>query len=418
MARARKFSVLCMFATIAACFGAARPGQAAGPDSQQFDQIEKGRYLATAADCFACHTVPGGGKAFAGNRPIETPFGNITSSNITPDTDTGIGAWTDEQFDVAVRRGVRPDGSRLYPAMPFNAYTKMSREDVLAIRAYLATIQPVHQPVIANTLPFPFNIRTAMRVWDALYFTEGEFQPDSRQSAAWNRGAYLVQGPGHCAACHTPKSFLGGDKGSEGFRGSVLQGWFAPDITADKGQGLGQWSEADIALYLKTGHNQITAATGPMAEEVADSTSQLTDDDLKAMAVYLKSLPERQDAAPASADAAVTTAGQAVYRDQCAACHGIDGRGVAMLFPSLVQSSLAHASDPTSAIRLVLRGGRSVATDAEPTAPAMPSFGWQLQDDQVAAVLTYIRSTWKPAAAPVTADKVGQIRQQLATRRD
>jgi len=417
MSRAFKRSALCVVAAIAACFCSVRSASAA-QDGQKFDQIEKGRYLATAADCFACHTVPGAGKPFAGNRPIETPFGNITSSNITPDGDTGISSWSDDQFDAAVRKGVRPDGSRLYPAMPYTAYTRMSREDVLAIRAYLATVEPVHQPVKANTLPFPFNIRTAMRVWDALYFTEGEFKPDNRQSAAWNRGAYLVQGPGHCAACHTPKSFLGGDKHSEGFRGSSLQGWFAPDITADQRQGLGQWSEADVALYLKTGHNRLSAATGPMAEEVADSTSQLTDDDLKAIAVYLKSLPEQQDAAAAPADPAVMAAGQAVYRDQCSACHGLDGRGVAMLFPSLVQSSLAHASDPTSAIRLVLRGGRSVATDAEPTAPAMPSFGWQLKDEQVAAVLSYIRTTWKPAASPVTAEKVEQIRQQLATRRD
>jgi mono/diheme cytochrome c family protein len=418
MSRTREIFACCTLALITACFCFVGSGNAAGPDGQQFDQIEKGRYLSTAADCFACHTVPGSGKPFAGDRPIETPFGTITSSNITPDIDTGIGSWSDEQFDAAVRRGVRPNGSRLYPAMPFTAYTKMSREDVLAIRAYLATVEPVHQPVNANTLPFPFNIRAAMRVWDALYFTEGEFRPDNRQSADWNRGAYLVEGPGHCAACHTPKSFLGGDKNSEGFRGSNVQGWFAPDITADAGQGLGQWSEADIVGYLKTGHNRITAAIGPMAEEVTDSTSQLTDEDLKAMAVYLKSLPERQEASPSSAEPTVTTAGLAVYRDQCSACHGIDGRGVAMLFPSLVQSSLAHASDPTSAIRLVLRGGRSVATDAEPTAPGMPSFGWQLKDEQVAAVLTYIRSAWKPAAPPVTAEKVGQIRQQLATRHD
>ena len=158
-------------------------GNAADPDGQAFDRIEKGRYLTTVADCFACHTVPNGGKPFAGGRPIETPFGIITSSNITPDNETGIGAWSDQQFDDAVRKGVRPDGSRLYPAMPFPAYTKMTRDDVLAIRAYLATVEPVHQPVKANTLPFPFNIRVAMRAWDALYFTEGEFQPDSQQSA-------------------------------------------------------------------------------------------------------------------------------------------------------------------------------------------------------------------------------------------
>jgi mono/diheme cytochrome c family protein len=391
----------------------------ADPDSQAFDQIEKGHYLTTVADCYACHTVPEVGKPFAGARGIETPFGVITSSNLTPDNDTGIGAWTDEQFDNAVRKGVRPDGSRLYPAMPFPAYTRMSRDDVLAIRAYLKTVEPVHQPVKSNTLPFPFNIRAAMRAWDALYFSEGEFQPDSRQSPVWNRGAYLVQGPGHCTACHTPKTVLGGDKTTDNLRGFNLQGWFAPDITGDNNQGLGQWSEADITGYLKTGHNRMTAATGPMAEEVVNATSQYNDGDLAAIATYLKSLPQRQDnPAPVPANSPVMIAGQAIYRDQCSACHGIDGRGVAMLFPSLAQSALVRASDPTSAIHLVLRGGRSVATKQEPTAPGMPSFGWQLDDDQVAAVVTYIRNAWQMGATPVSADMVGKARSELGARSD
>jgi mono/diheme cytochrome c family protein len=414
----RSTAKLSIVISAAALLGGVGFSRAANPDSQAFDQIEKGRYLTTAADCFACHTVPDIGQPFAGGRPIETPFGVITASNITPDIDTGIGAWSDEQFDDAVRKGVRPDGSRLYPAMPFPSYSKMSRGDVLAIRAYLKTVEPVYQPVESDTLPFPFNIREAMRVWDALYFTEGEFQPDSQRSAAWNRGAYLVQGPGHCGACHTPKTFLGGDKSGEDFRGSYLQGWFAPDITGDRKEGIGQWSEADIRSYLKTGHNQMSAATGPMAEEVADSTSHYSDSDLDAMATYLKSLPERPNATPVKADSSVMTAGQAVYRDQCSACHGIDGRGVAMLFPSLAQSSLAHAISPTSAIRLILRGGRSVATAAEPTAPGMPSFGWQLDDAQVAAVLTYIRNAWQTEAPPVSADLVSRARAELRTRSD
>jgi mono/diheme cytochrome c family protein len=390
----------------------------AATDGQAFDQIEKGRYLTTVADCFACHTVPSVGKPFAGGRPIETPFGLITASNITPDAETGIGAWSDEQFDIAVRRGVRPDGSRLYPAMPYPSYAKMTRDDVLAIRAFLSTVEPVHQQVRSNTLPFPFNIRTAMRGWDALYFTAGEYQPDSRQSAAWNRGAYLVQGPSHCTACHTPKTMLGGDKASDALRGFGIQDWFAPDITGDNDQGLGQWSEADVTAYLKTGHNRFTAATGPMAEEIADSTSHYDDSDLAAMATYLKSLPGRQAATAAQAEAPVMNAGQAIYRDQCSACHGLDGRGVEKLFPSLAQSALVKASDPMTAIRLVLRGGRSVATDAEPTAPGMPAFGWQLDDTQVAAVVSYIRSAWQTPAAAVSADTVAKARERLKTRPD
>jgi mono/diheme cytochrome c family protein len=416
MRSAAKFSAMMGVAT--AWFACAGLSNAADPDGQAYDRIERGRYLTTVADCFACHTGLNAGKPFAGGRPIETPFGIITSSNITPDNETGIGAWSDQQFDDAVRKGERPDGSRLYPAMPFPAYTKMTRDDVLAIRAYLVTVEPVHQPVKANTLPFPFNIRLAMRAWDALYFTEGEFKPDNQQSSAWNRGAYLVQGPGHCTACHTPKSFLGGDKTGDNLRGFNLQGWFAPDITGGAAQGLGQWSASDITSYLKTGHNRVSAATGPMAEEIVNSTSKYDDDDLNAVATYLKSLPGQQLAAPAPVEHTAMNAGEAIYRDQCSACHGLDGHGVPMLFPALAQSSLAHANDPTSAIRLVLRGGRSVATNAEPTAPGMPAFGWQLDDAQIAAVLTYIRNAWRTAAAPVSADAVGTAREQLSRRSD
>src|SRR5262249_53172730 len=226
-----------------------------------------------------------------GGRAIETPFGNIVAPNITPDPETGIGSWSDEQFDAAVRKGRRRDGSRLYPAMPYTAYTKLSRDDVLAIRAYLTTVTPVRNAVIANTLPFPFNIRAAMRVWDALYFVEGDYRPDPKQSAEWNRGAYLVDGPGHCGACHTPKTFLGGDNTDRYLRGSYLQGWSAPDITNDKNSGLGAWSSEDLVSYLKSGHNRITAATGPMGEVVTLSTAYATDSDLRAIATYLKSLP-------------------------------------------------------------------------------------------------------------------------------
>jgi mono/diheme cytochrome c family protein len=389
------------------------------PDSQAFGQIQNGRYLAIAADCAACHTVPDTGKPFAGGRAIETPFGNIVAPNITPDRDTGIGAWTDDEFDDAVRRGIRPNGARLYPAMPYTAYTKMSRADVLAIRAYLKTVAPVQNQVVANTLPFPFNIRAAMRVWDALYFTAGEFAPDPQRSAEWNRGAFLVQGPAHCGACHTPKSFLGGDKTSEYLRGANLQGWFAPDITNDARTGLGRWSAGDITAYLKTGHNRMTAATGPMAEMIADSTSQMTGSDLAAIAAYLKSLPGRDDnPTPVGANDPFMVAGQAIYRDQCSACHALDGKGVPQLFPSLVDSSLVRSSDPATLIRVVLRGARSVATAAEPTAPGMPSFGWQLDDAQVAAVLTYIRNTGDAAAAPVSPDDVSRARSALRGRTD
>jgi mono/diheme cytochrome c family protein len=386
---------------------------------QDFSQIERGRYLAIASDCTGCHTVRGSHQPFAGGRAIETPFGNITSPNITPDRDTGIGAWSDEEFDAALRKGVRPDGSRLYPAMPYTSYTKMSREDVIAIRAYLNTVTPVRHSVVANTLPFPFNIRAAMHAWDWLYFTEGEYKPDPQKSAAWNRGAFLVQGPSHCGACHTPKTFLGGDKSNEYLQGSKLQGWFAPDITDAKSRGLGGWSVNDVIAYLKTGHNRVSAATGPMAEEVALSSSKMTDSDLKAIATYLKSLPGRQDnLAPLGKDDPVMVAGAAIYRDQCSACHELDGHGVPHLFPSLADSSMVHSDDPSTLIRLVLRGARSAATKAEPTAPGMPSFGWQLDDEKLAAVVTYVRNAWGSGAAGVSSGDVAASRSALRERAD
>jgi mono/diheme cytochrome c family protein len=388
-------------------------------DPQEFTQIERGRYLAVLSDCASCHTVPGSNQPFAGGRAIETPFGNIVAPNITPDPETGIGSWSDEQFDAAVREGVARNGSHLYPAMPYNAYTKMSRDDVLAIRAYLNTLVPVRNAVEANTLPFPFDIRAAMRVWNALYFNEGDYQPNPNQSAEWNRGAFLVDGPGHCGACHTPKTALGGDKTSQYLEGAYLQGWSAPDITNDSRLGLGAWSKEDLVAYLKSGHNRVTAATGPMGEVVTLSAAFMTDPDLNAIATYLKSLPGKT-AAPAAlaANDPAMTAGAAIYRDQCSACHGLDGKGIAELFPSVADSSMVKSGDPTTSIRIVLRGARSVGTTAQPTAPGMPAYGKQLDDDEVAAVLTYMRNTWGGAAAAVTSGQVSDVRRDTALRPD
>jgi mono/diheme cytochrome c family protein len=397
---------------------AAWSAQAGDTDPQEYTQIERGRYLTVTSDCVSCHTLPGG-KPFAGGRAIETPFGDIVAPNITPDLQTGIGAWSDDAFDAAVRKGIRPDGARLYPAMPYNAYARMSRDDVEAIRAYLNSVDPVRSTVSANTLPFPFNIRATMRIWNLLYFREGEFKPDPSKSAAWNRGAFLVDGPAHCGACHTPKTFLGGDRLDQYLQGSYLQGWSAPDITNDARVGLGGWTIEDIATYLKSGHNRITAALGPMAEAVSLSTSHMTEVDTKAIATYLKSLPgtESRDK-PLPADTATMRVGSAIYRDQCSACHGIEGKGVPQLFPSVADSSMVRSSDPSTAIRMVLRGARSVGTSNEPTAPGMPSYGWQLDDGQVAAVLNYIRNSWGGAAPEIEAKNVSRVRSGTASRPD
>ena len=403
---------------VAALLAFAGSQLAAGAD-QDFAKIEKGRYLVTAADCFACHTVPRVGAPYAGGRPIETPFGDIMAANITPDQQTGIGAWTDAQFENAVRRGIRPDGSRLYPAMPYPYYTKMSHDDVMAMRAYLKTVPAVHNKVDRNTLPFPFDIRTGMQAWDALFFDEGGFKPDPQKSAQWNRGAYLVTGPGHCGACHTPKNVLGADEDSKALQGSRLQGWFAPNITNDSVAGLGAWSTDDIVAFLRTGHNRISAATGPMAEEVEHASSKMREDDLQAIAVYLKSLPGKSEQHQAvAADDPAMQAGKAIYRDQCAACHAIDGKGTPNLFPSLADAAMVRSSDPRSAIRIVLRGARSVATGQEPTAPGMPSYSRALSDEEIAAVLTYVRNTWGRPAPAVAAGDVAKARDDLRARKD
>jgi mono/diheme cytochrome c family protein len=385
-------------------------------DPQNFGQIQRGRYLAIAGDCGSCHTVPESNQPFAGGRPIETPFGVVVGANITPDPETGIGAWSDELFVRALREGKGHNGQLLYPAMPYPYYTKLTESDALAIRAYLNTVKPVRNAVVSNKLPFPFDVREGMTAWNAIYFRNGEFKPDPTKSAEWNRGAYLVEGLGHCGACHTPKTTLGGDEGERAFQGYALQGWFAPNITNDSERGLGGWSVADIAAYLKNGHNPTTASTGIMGEEITLSSSQMTDADLTAIATYLKDLPGQtpSPSAAVSASDPKMVAGGAIYADECSACHGMDGKGVPYLFPSLAGSPNVRSADPTSLIRVLIEGARSVATGGEPTGPGMPSFAWKLTDDQAAAVLTYIRDSWGASALAVDPRQVEQVRARAA----
>jgi mono/diheme cytochrome c family protein len=391
-----------------------------GIDKQDFKQIERGRYLTIVGDCGACHTLPGSGYDLAGGRAIETPFGVILAPNITPDASTGIGAWTDDEFVNAMTKGTGRNGTHLYPAMPYTYYTKVTRDDALAIRAYLNTVPAVQHAVVANQLPFPLDIRAGMNVWNQLYFAPGTFRPDPNKSAEWNRGAYLAEGLGHCGLCHTPKTLLGGDKTGERLRGYALQGWFAADITNDPRRGIGDWSVDDIASYLKTGHSRTSIATGLMAETVAQSTSHMNDADLKAIAAYLKDQPGQGDtsADPVAASPSAITMGGKIYADECAGCHAADGKGSAGLFPPLEKSALVQQIDATSLLHVVLRGARSVATDAAPTAAAMPQFAWLLNDEEVAAVLSYIRNSWGNTAPAVSAADVGKARRAFVERAD
>jgi mono/diheme cytochrome c family protein len=396
--------------------GTAFAPQAFAQDTQSFDWIERGRYLTVLSDCAACHTAPGGAP-FAGGVALQTPFGKLVAPNITPDSETGIGNMTNSEFLAALREGRGHGGKRLYPAMPYTAYTKMTDDDGLAMRAYLATVAPVSNAVVSNQLPFPFNIRLSMAFWNGLNFKPGRYQPNPQKSAAWNRGAYIVEGPAHCGTCHTPKTFLGADKSSAALTGATLQGWFAPDITNDPRKGVGGWSKDDLVTYLKTGTNRWTLASGPMADAVNHSTSRMTDDDIVAIATYLKDSGQGGTVAkpePVAANNDAMRAGAAIYKDSCAACHKDSGQGEINLFPRLAGSALVQSDDPTTLARVVLQGTRAVSTASAPTAPAMPAFDWRLSDAQAAAVLTYVRNSWGNAAPAVSAAAMTGQRESLA----
>lgn len=383
--------------------------------SDDYDVIAKGQYLATLGDCAACHTLPGG-KELAGGVAINTPFGKLVAPNITPDQATGIGSWNYEQFKKAMTKGVAPVG-HLYGAMPYTAYTRVKDSDLQALWQYLQTVQPVSNDIKANQLPFPFNIRLSLIGWNLLNFHPGEFKPDPHKSAEWNRGAYIVEGLGHCGTCHTPKNIIGGDKNSEFLQGSSLENWTIPNITPDKQKGVGSWSTQDLVDYLKTGVNKYTIASGPMAEEVHNSSQYWSDADLKAVAVYLKEgdghTTQTEAPKPLASDNPHMVAGKHIYEDRCSACHTPDGAGVKGLFPRLADNPLIRQDDTTSLMHVVLAGARAGAVDSRPTAPSMPAFGWEMTDQNIADVLTYIRNSWGNAAAPVSASDVSKLRSTM-----
>ena len=382
--------------------------------SKIFPVIERGRYLTTVGDCIACHTDPSG-KPFAGGLAIETPFGKIVSPNITPDRETGIGAWTDEQFRRAMKEGIGEKGQHLYPAFPYAYYTKVSDNDVKAIRAYLDTLEPVKNAVVSNQLPFPFNIRASLIGWNLINFTKGDYKPDTQKSEIWNRGSYIVQGLAHCGACHTPKNIMGGDKSSKTYYGGVIQNWYAPALNNDDRIGLGKWTVEDVVEYLKTGHNKFAAASGPMAEVVGYSTSQMSENDLSAIAIYLKDQPGENSKVPAinKSDQAFLS-GKDMYQASCSACHSENGAGISKLFPALAGSGAVQSDDPTSLIRVILNGGQSAATNSNPTAAAMPTFGWKYNDAQIADILNYVRNDFGNSAIKVTPAQVKDLRKKLS----
>ncbi len=383
-------------------------------DSDNVIEIQRGKALATSGDCVACHTAPGG-VPFAGGLALQTPFGAIMTPNITPDNATGIGSWSADDFARAMHEGKRPGGTRLYPAFPYTYYTKVTRADSDAIYAYLRSLDPVSNTVNRSTLPFPFSIRTSMAAWNALFFTPGAFKPDPNKSEDFNRGAYLVEGLGHCGACHTPLNAFGANKSDKYLQGGVVDNWTAPDITNDAQAGLGKWSVDEVVQYLKTGQARGVIASGPMKDVVENSTAKMPDADLKAMAVYLKERGATGTPAPSpvSADDRRMKVGEAIFVDTCMACHTRKGEGIAHVFPKLAGATIATQDDPSSLIHVVITGAQAAATASHPTAPTMPSFGYRLNDEQIAAVVTYVRNSWGNAASPVTADAVKAVRAKV-----
>ena len=367
--------------------------------------IARGEYLATVGDCASCHTEQGGVR-YAGGRVLATPFGNIPAPNITPDRETGLGDWSFEDFWQALHSGKGRHGELLYPAFSYTSFTKVSHDDALAIFAYLQSLAPVHQPAKPLTLRFPYSVRNSLKAWRALYFQEGVYQPDPSQSKAWNRGAYLVQGLGHCNECHAPRDSLGGMQKNPSLVGGQMpaQDWYAPDLSTKANGGLAGWSEQDIVDLLKNGQSARGTAFGPMAEVVAQSTQHMHEDDLRAIATYLQSLPPRAPAAENNSPLdtkPILVQGAKVYAQRCADCHGEDGNGVAGIYPPLSGNSSVNEPTGINAMRAVLLGGFSPVTAGNPRPYSMPPFAQQLSDSDVAAVVTYIRQSWSNQASPI-----------------
>ena len=401
---------------------------AVGAEDDQQALIKQGEYLARAGDCVACHTVKGG-KPFAGGLAMETPIGTIYSTNITPDP-SGIGAYSVEDFDKAVRHGVAKNGSTLYPAMPYPSYARVNQADMQALYAYfMKGVAPVAQANKDSDIPWPMSMRWPLAMWRwAFAPAVADFTPVAGQDPVVSRGAYLVEGLGHCGACHTPRALtmqekaLGADDGSAFLSGSApLEGWIAKNLRGDHKDGLGSWDEAQLVQFLKTGRSDRSAVFGGMSDVIEHSMQYMSPADLTAIARYLKSLPAVDPAdKPHKYDPAVADAlwngddskrGAAVYIDNCAACHRTDGNGYKRVFPALAGNPVLQSEDPTSLIHIVLKGGTLPATHTAPSTFTMPAFDWRLSDQEVADVVNFIRTSWGNKGGDVTAKEVKALRE-------
>ena len=393
--------------------------ESAGPRGSQ------GEYLARAGDCVACHSVPGG-KAFAGGLKMGSPLGAIYSTNITPDPETGIGSYSLEDFDRAVRQGIAKDGRRLYPAMPYPSYAKLTHADVAALYDFfMKQVPPVHQENLKNEIPTLLSFRWPLAIWNLVFTTSGSYVAKSDHDADWNRGAYLVQGLGHCGACHTPRGLAWQEKALDDsspayLSGALLDAWYAPDLRGDIRTGLGTWSKDDLADFLKAGHSRGETAFGSMIDVINNSTPYLSHSDINAIATYLKSLPATSAQQPVVYDNATTAAlrsghatqpGAAIYTGTCASCHGFDGKGFGPYTPALAANPIVLDNDPSSLINLVLNASNPLVVKGTPEPYRMPQFRQQYSDQEVADVVTFIRNSWGNRAPAVTAVEVTKLRK-------
>ena len=413
-----KALVIATFALFSSCSASAA----------ETDLIKQGEYLARAGDCVACHTAKGG-KPFAGGLPMETPIGVIYSTNITPDK-TGLGDYSFEDFDKAVRHGVAKNGSTLYPAMPYPSYARVSDSDMQALYAYfMKGVEPVAQENKDSDIPWPLSMRWPLAAWRWMFAPAVDaHQAPAAADPVISRGAYLVEGLGHCGACHTPRALTMQEKalratdGDAFLSGSApLEGWIAKSLRGDHKDGLGSWSEEQLVHFLKTGRSDRSAVFGGMSDVVVHSMQYMSENDLTAIARYLKSLPavDPKDT-PHSYDKQVADAlwkgddsqrGASVYIDNCAACHRTDGHGYTRVFPALAGNPVLQTADATSLINIVLNGGTLPATHTAPSTFTMPAFAWRLSDQEVADVVSFIRGSWGNQGTPVKASEVADLRK-------
>jgi mono/diheme cytochrome c family protein len=383
------------------------------------DAVARGRYLAILGDCAGCHTHING-PAFAGGLPFNAQFGTVYSTNITPDKETGIGNWTAEQFYRAIHQGVAADGTHLYPALPYVYFSRINCQDSDDLFAYLRSLTPVHQARTPNRLMFPFNIRAGLIFWNWLYGPKPPPPLPANQSPEWKRGEYLVNGLGHCAACHTPKNLLFGDRTKRALTGGVVDNWYAANLTGRRIDGLGKWSHDDLVKYLATGRNKYATAAGSMQEKVTLSTSHMTDADRSAIATYLKSLPSNGPVATSLVDGKQMASGQAVFVENCQICHAPPGQpdqpgpGPLPDYPKLGGDTLVLGRNPTTVLRIILEGAESPVTPNGHTTYSMPSFA-TLSDRDIAEVATYIRNSWGNSAAPVSRSDVRSLRARISS---